>query len=290
MEKRKSGFSIFKLIVSILLIVYCVGLLFLVLYAFNVSLFSEMELDTANRMQFTQSFSFKNYIAVLDDLYVPAAGLVPATGILEMFYNSIVYTAGSALCQVACTVVVAYVTARVNCLFSRIIHASVLVAVILPIVGATASQLQIFQFLNIFDTMFGMYFMRFGFINMYYFVFHAAFMAISWEYAESAFIDGASHLRVFLQIMLPLVSTMIGIVWLMYFVQYWNDYQIPLTFMPSRYTAAYGLYYFQNVLNPKPILSLQFAGGFLLALPTFAAFMVFKDKLMGNLTSGGIKG
>ena len=121
---------------------------------------------------------------------------------------------------------------------------------------------------------------------------YASFKVLPKDYAESAFIDGASEFRVFWNIMLPLVSTMLGAVFLLYFISYWNDYQVPMVFLPSMPTAALAL---ANYTSGKGIeaaaagISVQIAGGVLVFIPVFAVFLVFRKKLMGNLTEGGIK-
>ena len=128
---------------------------------------------------------------------------------------------------------------------------------------------------------------------MYYLVFYSAFKAIPKDYAESALLDGANHLMVFMRIMLPLVMTLVGAIFLLFFIQYWNDYQYPMIFLPSMPTASYALYLFINVGGGDGIVAgntpLRIAAGFLVFIPILVIFVIFRNKIMGNLQEGGIK-
>ena len=103
--------------------------------------------------------------------------------------------------------------------------------------------------------------------------------------------DGASQLRIMTSIILPLSVKIISTVWLILFVQLWNDYQTPMLYLPTLPTLAYGVYYVTEIdhsgdLTQTPI---KVAGCMLLALPILVIFIFLKDKLMGNVSMGGVK-
>ena len=103
--------------------------------------------------------------------------------------------------------------------------------------------------------------------------------------------DGASALRIYLQIMLPLVSKTFLTVFLLNFITFWNDYQTPLVFMPNRPTVAYGLYEFNQRTDIEfSVVPLKIAGAVLVMLPVLVIFFAFQKKIMGNIVMGGLKG
>ena len=133
--------------------------------------------------------------------------------------------------------------------------------------------------------------MNIAFSNMYFLIFYAAFKSMDFGYAEAAFIDGAGWFTVFFQIYLPLVSTTIGSVALLQFISYWNAYETPMIFIPDIPTLAIGLYMFKWTAPPGfKGMPYQITACFLLMLPVVILFIIFRDKLMGNLTMGGLKG
>ena len=289
-KRVKSNSPVFEVIVFVVLAIYTLSMIALFLWAFNFSLKDSDKNLYINTFAIATDLKFSNYVTAFNALKV-------STGLYDVYLdgllvNSFVYSAGCALMTVAATAIVAYCTARYDCRLSRFVHDMVIVLIVLPIVGNLAAQVQMTNVLKIYDTLIGSYSMKFSFINMYYLVLYASFKVLPKDYAESAFIDGASEFRVFWSIMLPLVSTMLGAVFLLYFISYWNDYQVPMVFLPSMPTAALAL---ANYTSGKGIeaaaagISVQIAGGVLVFIPVFAVFLVFRKKLMGNLTEGGIK-
>ena len=126
---------------------------------------------------------------------------------------------------------------------------------------------------------------------MYFFVYLAYFKGTSEVYREAAQLDGASQMRVMTMIYFPLAVKIISTVFLIQFVALWNDYQTPLLYLPTHPTLAYGVYYvsyeaFVPAFYHTPV---RISGLMLLAVPLIIIFAVFKDKLMGDISLGGIK-
>ena len=125
---------------------------------------------------------------------------------------------------------------------------------------------------------------------MYYLVFFAAFKGVSKEYSEAASIDGASEFTIMVRIMLPMVKTVMLTVFLIKFIELWNDYQNPMLYLPSYPTVAFGVYYMSVVNRTNDIsTTVRLAGSILMAVPVLILFVCFKDKLIGNLSMGGVK-
>ena len=122
-------------------------------------------------------------------------------------------------------------------------------------------------------------------------IYYAIWKGLSWEYAEAAFIDGASDFSVFIKIMFPMTTTVFGVLFVTQVITLWSDYQTPMVFLPSFPTLAYGVYTFQsNVESGASAVPIKIASLIAVAIPMFALFMAFKNKMMGSLTLGGLKG
>ena len=288
MQKTNKKFPVFELLISVLLIAYCAFMILLFAWALNTSLKSD-ENFLADPRGLTKSFEIKNYLSAFNNIKYK-------DGLSYKYYetmllNSVLYAGGCALFQVACTAVVSYCTARYKNVVGTILHYVVIVTLILPIIGNTPSMIEIVRKLNLYNTIIGAWIMKLGFNNMYYLIFYAAFRALSWEFAESAFLDGANHFTVFFKIMLPLTMTLVGTVYLLYFISYWNDYQVPMLYFPKFRTAAFGLFVvFTSTVDGMAYPPPKIAGAVFIFLPIFIVFLIFKNKIMGNLTEGGIKG
>ena len=291
MKKRK--FSPFGIVVGSILGIYTLAIIMLFLWAINSSLktVDQFDFDTTG---LTKTFHFDNYRYAFylgfNKTVLTASGILKPVYIEHMFVYSLLYSMGSALCQTACTCITAYLITKYDNPFSKFMHNVIIVTMILPIVGATPSLIQVTDFLRIRNTFFGNYMMKFGFTNTYYLIFYGAFKSLSWGYAEAALIDGAGHFQIFFRIMLPLVSTLFGCVFLIFFIQYWNDYQTPMLFLEKTPVLAWGLFeFFKSYEQELSTPTVKIAGGIIVLLPLLALFMIFKKKLMGNLTEGGLK-
>ena len=211
--------------------------------------------------------------------------------IFQQFINSVLYSVGCATAVTVTSLVMGYATARFKYKMSGYIYAFVLVTMALPIVGSMPSEIAVAQKLNIFDTFPGMWIMRANFLNTYFLIFYAQFKMIPKDYTEAAKIDGANPWAIMLQIIVPLAMGTVSTVFVLTFIFFWNDFQIPMVYLPSHPVAAYGMYHFQTT----PILQVsntptKLAGICLMALPIVVFYAIFNKKLNVNLSVGGIKG
>lgn len=108
---------------------------------------------------------------------------------------------------------------------------------------------------------------------------------------ESAKLDGAGHLRIFGQIILPLVRPMIAVQALWAFMGPFGDYLLSkfLLRKPENQTVAVGLQTFVNDFTNQKV-ALFAAGAILIALPITLLFFFLQKNFVTGLTSGGTKG
>lgn len=208
----------------------------------------------------------------------------------EMFLNSIVYSLGCALCQTFVTCAVAYVAAKFDFKICKLLYTIVIVIMVLPIVGSLPAEINMAKMLNIYGTMWGMFIMKASFLGPYFLVFAAIFKGVPKDYTEAGYIDGANDFNIFFSVMFPMVKDTFMTILLILFIGFWNDYSVPLVYLPDYPPLALGLYLFNsstdNAISSVPI---KMAGCFMVTIPILVVFIVFQDKLMGNLSMGGLK-
>ncbi len=292
----KEPFNWLALVLFICLFLYTLSLLLPVLWAVLASFKTPFEYDfMGNTTGWPTSFTFDNYATAYRNFYVSVYDAETDSYtyfyMLDLFGNSLLY---SFLCGLAATITpcfVAYAVARFNFRFSKVIYSIVIVTMALPIVGALPSEIQMTKALGVYDTFIGLFILKANFLSIYFLVFYAQFKSIPMAYSEAAKIDGASNFRVMAQVILPLSIGTIMTVFLLNFITYWNDYQIPMVYLPSHPVAAYGMYEFQNVMTTELANTpTRLAGIFLMAAPILVVFAILNRRLMVNLSVGGIKG
>ncbi|MFP4383957.1 MAG: carbohydrate ABC transporter permease [Spirochaetia bacterium] len=111
------------------------------------------------------------------------------------------------------------------------------------------------------------------------------------ELIQSAKVDGASELRVFLSIIVPLSIPAFGTVGILYFVRTWNDYMWQLIMVRD------------PIMNTLPVAiskvargewsvdyGLMMAGAAYGAVPMIIIFLFFQKYFVKGLTLGAVKG
>ena len=280
--KKKAGFSACRIIVFILLAIYAFTLIYAMLWAVLSSLKTQTEFST-NLVGLPKDWQFGNYLQAFQS--VQAGG----HNMFEMFFNSLWYSCGGAALGVIASSMVAYVVAKYEFPGRRPIYAVALVTMMIPVVGSFPSQYRMYSTLGILDsplllvTKFSGF--GFNFVMLYSF-----FKTLSWTYAEAAFMDGASHLKVFLRVMLPQALPIMGSLFLVSTVQLWNEYMEPNLFLQSHPTLSSGLYIFQLEMTRGTNYPLLFAGLIVSVIPVIILFVKFQNTMMESMSMGGLKG
>ncbi|MGI6768792.1 MAG: carbohydrate ABC transporter permease [Bacilli bacterium] len=274
-----------------LLILYTLILFFPLFWGILESLMDGTKVEST-LIPWPSDWKFTNYLEAFRYFYVPVESengtLYPT--LTYMFVYSLIYAVGSAFMATFIPCLVAYLTARFDYTLSKIINVFVIIAIALPIVGSLPSEIQMARNLGLYDKIYGIWIMKGHFISIYYLIFHARFKTFPKSFEEAASIDGAGHFRILFQIMLPMVKNLFWTVFLLQFIQFWNDYYTPLVYMPSYPTLAYGMWYYnnsrENVLTNIPM---KITGCILMLIPVLIIFSIFGKRLMVNLIEGGDK-
>lgn len=285
----KSRAGVFIIAGLVLLLVYSISFLVPVFWSLMTSLKKEIEF-MLDKFALPKSFYIDNYIYAFDKIAVPVKGLGNIY-IVEQFYNSICYAITSTIMHALTPCIAAYAVAKYNFKFGKVMYMIVIVTMILPIVGNLASSIQMAKWTGIYDNFWGIAISKGSFLGTNFLIYYAAFKSLPNDFKEAAEIDGASQLQILLTIVLPLVKTTISAIALLSFIGYWNDYTTAMIYMPSRPTIAYGLYVFTHSTdNKSSFVTVWVSACMMVSLPIFIVFLLFKDKLIGNMAVGGIKG
>ncbi len=290
-DKKWSAFYVGCLIA---LLLYTV-LLFVPVFWGIITSLKDITVDwlDKNYIGMPRTWSWGNYVEVFQKFLYPITvnGKSAYVNMAGMFINAFLYAIGCAFCKAAVPMVMAFLCAKFPCKLSTLIHATVVVVMVIPIVGSQASEIKMARFLGLYDSIPGLWFMKSNFLGMYFLVYYSTFKAFSPAYIEAAKLDGANNFSVFFRIVLPLVKNTFFTVMLIEFIIFWNDYQIPLVYLPNHPTLAQGMHRLGTTNDQRFTLApLRLAGAMIMFVPLFAIFVAFHKKFMGNLTVGGVKG
>ncbi|WP_019636625.1 sugar ABC transporter permease [Paenibacillus fonticola] len=114
---------------------------------------------------------------------------------------------------------------------------------------------------------------------------------ISRELDDAAKIDGAGPIRIFILILLPLITPILAIVALTNFMLPIFDFILPSIILhdKSKYTLAVGLYHFVTEKYSSNFTVFT-AGAILIAVPIAAIYLFLQKYFISGLAAGGTKG
>lgn len=293
---KKIKISPFNIICCILLFVYTIAMLILIGWGFFTALKTQMQFRTDKiglPPGMPWEWEWNNLLFVFSRFQIVITTTTVANkpiGFWEMLINTLLYAGGCAIISAVVTCVVAYLTTNFDYALSKIVTATVIVTMILPIVGAYPSEMQILKALGVYNTRFGPWIQKFNFLGLYFLVFQATFKSMSKEFSEAASIDGANEMQILLKIMFPIVRNTLFTVIILNFVAFWNDYQAPLLYFPDFPTLTYGLYFFsRHGGNAMSTVPMKMSASFIILLPILIIFLAFRNRILGNVTMGGVK-
>ncbi|MGW0227961.1 carbohydrate ABC transporter permease [Actinopolymorpha singaporensis] len=123
----------------------------------------------------------------------------------------------------------------------------------------------------------------------YIFLLRQFFTGIPDSLREAGLIDGASELRVYLQLILPQAKAAIATVAVFQFVATWTDFLLPLIYLNSQenYTLSIGLYNFfgEHGVAWGPLM----AACMIFTIPALVIFMVAQRYFIQGISVTGMK-
>lgn len=122
------------------------------------------------------------------------------------------------------------------------------------------------------------------------FLMRQAYTQIPNELSESAYLDGAGEIRIWWQIITPLIKPTITALGLLVFMGNWNNYEEPLIFLTNRnlFTIPVALSTFtdENISDYNLIMAASVSA----LLPVIIIFIIGQKYFVKGLTAGAVKG
>jgi len=108
---------------------------------------------------------------------------------------------------------------------------------------------------------------------------------------EAAKIDGASNIRIFFSIILPLIKPALATIAIVSFQSVWNDAYISTTYIDRESLKTFA-YYMSTLLSSGNVVAgqgISAAGSLIMFLPNLIIFIFMQSKVMNTMAHSGIK-
>jgi raffinose/stachyose/melibiose transport system permease protein len=209
--------------------------------------------------------------------------------LLTAFMNSIILTVASVVLLVVFGAMVGFVLQRRPGPWTRYVNFLVLAGLIIP--PAVVPTIWVLQSLGLFKTLHGMVLIEVAYgLSFSVLLFRAFIATIPRELDEAAIMDGAGPVRLFFQIILPLLRPVTVTVIVVQSVTIFNDFTNPLYYLPGKdnVTVQLTLYNFQSMFDTQ--YNLLFMNILLITIPPLLVFLFFNRQIVAGMTAGAVKG
>lgn len=210
-------------------------------------------------------------------------------------WNTAVVTSLAMIGQIISAAAVAFGFTRFRFPGREMLFFLVLSTMMLPWQVTIVPQFLLFRYLGWLNTFMPLIVPSFfGGGAFFIFLLRQFFMTIPRDLDEAAKLDGASSVRVFWNIILPLSGPAIATVAIFSFLQHWNEFIGPLIFLNTedKYTLSIGLRYF--IANPfesdEPREAILMAASLIVAAPSLTLFFIAQKYFVRGIVTTGLKG
>lgn len=228
------------------------------------------------------SFSLENFANAWSDANIGSYAL-----------NSLIILCGSLPGTMLLGSMAAYVIARFTFVGNRVIFLLFAGGMMFPIILAVVPLFFVMDGFSLLDTRHGLIIAYIAYsLPFTTFFMTSFFRTLPSSVAEAATIDGASHTRIFFQVMLPMAKPGLISIGIFNFLGQWNQYFLPLALNSTDENKALltqGLAELSVAQGYEGDWGALFAGLTIAMLPILVVYMVFQKQVQEGLTAGAVK-
>lgn len=280
--KKRPGEIVLFAIVFLIFVIYAVMLFYPLIWGLLSSFKSVKDYNNLP-FSFPSVWHFENYIEAIKTISDDGMSFT------QMLWNSVWFAVGSAIIHMEFTSAYAYVLNKYNFRGRKFLYGLCLFMMAVPIGASFVSTYRLMHNLHLTNS----YLILLTSINVYgmkLILCYSYYNNISNAYVEAAQIDGANFYTIYFKAMRPQATPILLTLMVLEFIEKWNDYMGPLLYLSKMPTLATGLYRYQSIVEWSGNYPVLFAGIFICTLPLFIIFIFFSNKLMDNISVGGLKG
>lgn len=279
--RRRSGKTVLNTVAIVVAIVTLLPILFMLSTSFKPA----TEIFSLTPHLLPSHPTLSNYGAVISG---SAAGL-PYWDFLR---NSLIVTVISVVASSLLSMLAAIAVARFKFRFRTTYLLMLLIVQMLPQQALVIALYLDFRAVNLLDSLVGLTILYTAFaLPVTIFMLRNFVASVPRELEEAAAIDGAGPLRVFWNVLLPLVAPGMVTTSVFAFISAWNEFVFALTFMgtdESKYTLPIFVSYFQGEHSTAwgPVM----AASTLFTVPVMIFFLIVQRRLRDGMVAGAVKG
>lgn len=183
----------------------------------------------------------------------------------------------------------AYAFAKVKFAGKNVIFFLFMAAMMIPVQATIIPRFMLFYEIDLYNTLWALILPAWFNVTTI-FLLRQFYMGLPDDLMEAAMMDGAGHLRIFWQIMLPLTKPAMISAGILSFIHLWNDYLSALIFLVNKklYTVAQVVRYW--LFDDAQPYELVMATATSIIVPVVIIFIFCQKYFVEGIATSGVKG
>ncbi|GIO37417.1 sugar ABC transporter permease [Paenibacillus antibioticophila] len=217
--------------------------------------------------------------------------LLTETDYPQAIVNSIILTVVSIACQVFIIPMAGYAIQRKNTKWTRLIFLYFLAGMMIPFQAYMIPLFKELKMLGLYGSLAGpiMIYVA-GSVGFGSLLYTSFVKGIPMEIEEAAEIDGCSRVRIFWNIVFPLLGPVTASMVVLNGLGIWNDFLMPMLVLPSGEPKTMVVEIYRYIGEFSSRWDMIFAGTTMSVVPVLIAFIFLQKHFVKGLASGATKG
>ena len=277
MKRREAIVATIKTIVLALI---SLAFLLPLIWMVTSSLKSTNEVFSGNWQWLPTIWRWDNYATVWTD---------PEVSMLNAYGNTAFITVISTVCQLIVASLAAYAFAKVNFKGKGVVFTMFLATMMMPTEVTIVPRFMVFKTVGLYNNLWAVILPHF-FNATSIFMLRQFYMGLPDDLMEAAKIDGAGHVRIFSQILMPLTKSALISLAMLSFISCWNEYMTPLIFLVKKnlYTISQVIRWY--MLDDLQRYDLNMAAATSAIIPVVILFIFCQKYFVEGIATSGVKG
>ena len=264
---------------STILIVF-MSVIFLFPFAFMIITALKSSAESSQlKFSLPESYHFENFYNVIraNDYQI-----------LKAFKNSLIITFFSVLVVVIVCSLSSFVLQRRNGKVTKFVSGLFMLGLMIP--AAIIPTIVLLRKLHIYKTMFSMVLIEVSLQIPFATMLYKSFLnSVPREIEEAAVIDGCNSLKLFYNVIFPLLKPITASIVILNSISTFNDFTNPLYFLPGADNVTVQLTLYNYIGRFASSYNLLFADALLVTLPMVFVFIIFNKYIISGIAAGSIK-
>ena len=275
MKIKKITMGIFANVIAWLISLIC--LVPLVLILFN-SLKDSLSASAMNLTLPTTPIPWDNFLIVIEK-----------GKLLSSFINSCIYSFGSVVLCTLLAATAAYTLSRNRTKFNRFLYIFIVLGIAMPL--NYVALIKVMSTLQLMNSRLGIILLYAGMqLPFSVFLLHGFVAKVPVDLDEAGVIDGCSPIRLFVSVVFPLLKPAVATVFVLTFLNTWNEFASPLYFLSSseKWPMTLSVYNFFGMFFRD--WNLVSADILLTSIPVILVYLLGQKYIVSGMTAGAVKG